>query len=150
MSRELPLGIGLSAVFWLPALWEQDYVAGLRIYNYQENFPELYQLIFPSWGSGFSGGVFGDQMSFQVGGANLLVILLSLWASIKLWQKNDSLLRISLFFLGYFVFIFLLLLKISQPVWQAIPLMSYFQFPWRFLSLEILIASFLAGSLLKL
>lgn len=143
------LGLGLSVIFWLPALWEQNYVTGLRIYNYQENFPELYQLIFPSWGSGFSGGAFGDQMSFQIGVANLLTVFLSLLATIKLFKKKDDLGKTLIFFLSCFVFIFLLMLKISLPIWKAVPLMNYFQFPWRFLSLEILIASFLAGSLLK-
>jgi len=40
--------------------------------------------------------------------------------------------------------------EISLPIWQTFPFMNYFQFPWRFLSLEILFTSFLAGSLISL
>lgn len=39
------------------------------------------------------------------------------------------------------------MLKNSMFIWKIVPFMNYFQFPWRFLSLEILISSFISGSI---
>lgn len=141
------LGLGLSSIFWLPALLESKYVTGLQIYNIEENFPDLYQLFIPSWGSGFSVGDLQNQMSFQIGLANLLAIFLSIFSLIILWKRKDNNSKLIVFFLVSFSIVFFLMLKVSLPVWKIIPVMNYFQFPWRFLSLEILIASFLAGSI---
>lgn len=139
-------GLGLSCIFWLPALFETHYVKGLQIYNFSEHFPEVYQLFFPSWGSGFMPRDLANQTSHQIGVANLCVIVLSfalLFARINRLAKQKS---IIIFFLVCFTTIFLLMLKVSLPIWKAIPFMNYFQFPWRFLSLETLFASFLAGA----
>src|SRR3989338_4792935 len=140
------LGLCLSAIFWLPALLEGQYVTGLQIFNFSDHFPELYQLIIPSWGSGFSAGGLQDQLSFQIGIANLAAVSISVLILLIYRKKNENSLIIA-FFIVWFILIFFLMLKISKSVWEHISLMNYFQFPWRFLSLEILISSFLAGSI---
>ena len=162
------LGLGLSAIFWLPALLEKQYVTGLQVSNFSDHFPEFYQLIIPSWGSGFSAGALQDQLSFQIGIANLTAVIVVLFSMLfrhsglprislskRFWMlrqltdyQNDGRMSISFFFLVWFVLIFFLMLKISKPVWEHIYFMNYFQFPWRLLSLEILVASFLAGSII--
>lgn len=140
------LGIGLSAIFWLPAIFEKQYVRGLEVYDYSSNFPEFYQLLIPSWGSGFSGGLLQNELSFQIGIANLLAVFIGFIVLIK--KKIEK--RMIYFFLISFIAIFILMLSISIPIWGIFPFMNYFQFPWRFLSLEILICSFLAGSVVLL
>lgn len=137
-------GIGLSAIFWFPALYETKYVTGLQIYTIRENFAQLYQLLIPSWGSGFSPSDLGNEMSLQIGVANLLgfFITLCLLFKRKLQEK-----KIILFLQIWFIIVFFLMIKQSLFIWETIPLFNYFQFPWRFLSLEIVVASFLAGSL---
>lgn len=161
------IGLGLSAVFWMPALLENNFVTGLQIYNIEENFPEVFQLLIPSWGSGFSAGELENQMSFQIGIANLFIVLLSFGAlffikgnrslsseiknqrsNIKNAVKGQR--KLILFFLICFIIVFFLMLKVSLPVWNTIPLLNYFQFPWRLLSLEIVISSFLAGSIFSI
>lgn len=142
----LMLGLGLSSVFWIPALMENKYVTGLQIYSVQDNFPDLFQLIIPSWGTGFSEGSLNNQMSLQIGAMNLLVILLSIPYLIILIKKRDKYINLIFFFLIWFFLLFFLILKVSLPIWEKVPFMDYFQFPWRLLSLEILVASFLAGS----
>jgi hypothetical protein len=143
------LGLGLSSIFWLPALLERQFVRGLEVFDYSFHFPEIYELIIPSWGSGFSGGSLRDTLSFQIGIANLLALVLSLVAVI-LGRKNKERSWLSLFFLGWFFLTLFLMLSISKPLWQNVPFINYFQFPWRFLSLEILIISFLAGNIVYL
>lgn len=141
----LLISVGISAIFWMPALFEKSFVKGLEVYDYSSSFPEFYQLIIPSWGSGFAGGKLQNQLSYQIGLANLLVIILSL---ILLLKKSFNQKKTIIFFAISFIVIFLLMLSISDPIWKIVPLMNYFQFPWRFLSLEIIICSFLAGSVI--
>ena len=141
------LALGISAVFWIPAIFESKYVVGLQIFDYKRNFPEVFQLLFPSWGSGFFGGGLGSEMSVQIGLANLLAVFLSIVVFIKSLKKKDLRFKLISFFLASFFVIVFLMQRISLPLWESIPFMNYFQFPWRFLSLTILICSFLAAAI---
>lgn len=140
------LTIGMTSIFWLPALWEKRYVTGLEVFNPTEHFPEIFQLIFPSWGSGFASGGFNNQMSFQIGVINLLFVLTA--AVLCFFIKKQRLLII--FFLFLFLIVFFLMIRQSSFFWNHVPLFEYFQFPWRFLSLLIIITSFLSGTVLSI
>lgn len=139
------IGLGMSSPFWLPALVESKHTVGLRIFNLREHFPEIYQLIIPSWGYGFSGKDIQNQMSFQIGIANILAVLISFIVLVKN-KKNKGLL---IFFIVWFFATVFLMTPYSSWFWDNIPFFNYFQFPWRFLSLAILIASFLGGSIVS-
>ncbi len=133
-------GIGLSAIFWLPAILETKYVRGLQIFDPTEHFPVIYKLIYSSWGYGFSGVNMPDQMSFQIGIVNLLVILIC--SAIFIFKKRIGIVGLFLFI---FIFTLFLITPFSKFIWQNVPLVSYIQFPWRLLSVLILASSFLAG-----
>lgn len=139
------LGLSLSSIFWLPALFERQYARGLEIFDYSRHFPDLYQLLVPSWGTGFSGTGLASEMSFQIGLANLIAVFLAILVLFK--EQQRYLQKTVIFFIVVFGIIFFLMLKESLFVWKLVPLFNYFQFPWRFLSLETLAASFLAGSI---
>lgn len=139
----------LTAIFWMPALLEAQYVIGLKIYDVTSNFPELYQLLIPSWGTGFSPDDPSNFMSLQIGVINILVILLATGILLKSVFTKKSIDKLLIFCILWFFCIFFLMLKSSNVVWQHVPFMNYFQFPWRLLSLETLLASFLAGYLLR-
>ncbi|MDO8621163.1 MAG: 6-pyruvoyl-tetrahydropterin synthase-related protein [Candidatus Levybacteria bacterium] len=141
------IGLGLSSIFWIPAIFEKQYVIGLEIFNLNTNFPDLYQLIFPSWGSGFFGTNMATEMSIQIGVANIFAVFISLYVGYMFFRKKKIEYRIIFFFIISFIILLFLMQKISYPIWANIPLVNYFQFPWRLLSLVILIASFLAGSI---
>lgn len=143
-------GLGMSAIFWLPAILETKYVTGLQIFDVTSHFPQLYQLLIPSWGSGFSGAGLQNELSYQIGAANLLAVLLSFLVILLQVKEKNKKKPYAFFFLACFIFVFFLMLNMSGPIWQIIPFMNYFQFPWRLLSLEILFASFLAGSIFSL
>lgn len=143
-------GLGLSAIFWLPAIYETKYVTGLQIFDVFAHFPDLYQLLIPSWGSGFSGAGLQTELSFQIGIANLAAVFLSLITIVIQIKRKEKMVFYTTFFLMWFIFVLFLMLDVSKPVWHAVPFMNYFQFPWRLLSIEILFASFLAGSIFSL
>lgn len=143
------IGLGLSAPFFVPALLEKKYVTGLELFNIQKHFPDLYQLIIPAWGTGFSGITNSNQMSFQIGIVNLLVVFsISVMLLVAFFRKKH-LKPLEIFFIISFYFTVFLMLPVSMSVWKTIPLLNFFQFPWRLLSVVILICAFLAGSLLK-
>jgi len=135
------IGWGLAAPFWIPAILEKSYVQGLQIYDVTRHFPQLYQLLIPSWGFGLSPDDLADPMSIQIGVANLLAVLLSIVFYYRVKEK-----KIILFFIALFFVVFFLMSSYSKLVWMHVPLLFYVQFPWRLLSVEIIIASFLAGS----
>ena len=142
------LALGLSSFYWLPALWEKQYVVGLEQTNIADHFPKIWQLILPTWGTGFSGtGSTYNQMSFQVGIPHLVMILIT---AVFLYKrrfltntKNIIFLVLSLITVLFFITPF------SAPLWKIIPLFPFFQFPWRFLSLVIFISSILTGFVLQ-
>ena len=137
-------GLGLSSPFWLSALLETKYVIGLQVFDPTQHFPVLYKLIYSSWGYGFSGTNEPDQMSFQIGIANLIAVLGSV--VVLFLSKN---IRTLVFFLSLFLITVFLITPFSIFIWKNIPIMAYIQFPWRFLSLVILLAAFLAGSMVQ-
>lgn len=147
MILSILLGICLPAVFWLPALVENKLVRGLQIYSINDNFPEFYQLIIPSWGSGFSGSNLLNQMSFQIGLVPIVIIILSILILFKHKLNSPKTSHVLLFFLAWFFISVIFMLRLSYPLWINIPLLSYFQFPWRFLSLTMVVTSFISGGI---
>lgn len=138
-------GLGISSPFWLPAIFETKYVVGLQVFDPTQHFPVLYKLIYSSWGYGFSGINVPNQMSFQIGIANLVVVLGSIVALFKFKSKS-----VIIFFISVLSFTVFLITPFSEFIWKNISELGYIQFPWRFLSLVILITAFLAGSLTSL
>lgn len=140
------LGIGLSSVFILPALLKQEYVTGLKVFTVFDHFPEVYQLLIPSWGSGYSGISTGTQMSFQIGVINILIFFLVV---IALFRRKASIMygKYISFFLFMFLFFIFLVTPYSKIIWEQFTFIQMFQFPWRFLSLVIFCVSILAGSI---
>lgn len=143
----LILALGLSSIFWLPALVERNFVQGLEIFDYRQHFAEIYQLIFPSWGSGFSADPKTEGLSFQIGIANLVALILAMSIGILQRKKLSTLLKLNIFIIVWTFVVIFIVLRISEPLWDRISLMRYIQFPWRLLSLAILSCSFLAGSI---
>jgi hypothetical protein len=139
----LVLGIGTSSIFWLPAILETKYVTGLQLFDPTIHFPEIHKLIYSSWGYGFSGEGVPDQMSFQIGIPNLLIVG---FAVILTFIRRN---KLAVFFLALFALTTFLVTPLSRFFWDNVPGVSYIQFPWRLLSLIILLSSFLAGFLVK-
>lgn len=137
----LLLGVGISAYFWIPALYEKQYMVGLNTVTFSDHFPALQQLIIPSWGSGFSvPGIVPGEMSQQIGIVPLLIVALCCYFLRKKTNRHASI----LYALVWFVLSLFLMLSISIVIWRIIPPLQFIQFPWRLLSLVILTIPFLA------
>lgn len=127
------LGLLISAYFWLPALMESKLIKYDTVFNFADHFPTIRQLITPYFGYGASVPGPGDGMSFFLGVANILVLILgisSLLLKFKKYSINERVILIwSLISLMAAVF---LMNYRSSLIWQSVPLLPYFQFPWRF------------------
>lgn len=147
------LGVGLSAFFIVPVFLEKSLIKE-EIFTsdysyYAAHFVSLFQL-FISRFWGFGGSIFGDGdgMSFQVGIVHWVVAAVTFFVSsyrlIKT-KKDEWLIAISLVVMGFFSL--LLTHQKSYLIWEGVPLLSFVQFPWRFLGLAIFFFSFAIGSL---
>lgn len=148
----LILGLGLSAWFWIPALFEKQFTKFDQIYAnfYHDQFPSLMQLIRSPWGYGLShpeNPEIGD-MSYQIGVIHILIMFLFV---LFMWVKRGvrEVRVIGGFGLITFVLSVFLMLKISISVWDNLPFLNLVQFPWRFLSVAVFAASVVAALLIK-
>lgn len=134
--RRVVLGVTLSAYFWLPAIFERPYVIGLNVINFREHFPELFQLLIPSWGTGFSVlGIPNGEMSQQLG---VMTILLAIWTAVHLFgEKVKGVRRLMVASLILFALLIFFMLSLSRPLWEAITPLQLIQYPWRLLSVII-------------
>ena len=143
----LGFSLGLAAFFLLPMILERGYVysaaSGDFTYNYVNHFVYLQQLIYSSWGNGFSVPGPGDGISFQLGFVQLLVLPS---AFVFAWRKklNSS----ALLWLAVSVGTILFMLPLASPVWDLIFPLQIIQFPWRLLALTTVAIPFLSQAVL--
>jgi hypothetical protein len=142
-------GLGLSAIFWLPAYLEQRYVrvdqwyAGR--YDFQGNFVYFFQLFSPRWDFGVSQPGPNDAFGLQLGVAPLVLAFVGV-ALIYPRLKRE---RWEVFaFLVGGIAATLLALPLGEPLWR-LPLVGGIlqaaQFPWRWFIISALCLSVLAG-----
>lgn len=143
------LGLGLSAWFWLPALLEKQYIRYDQLMKgvYQDQFPSLRQIIYSPWGYGLShpqNPQPGD-MSYQIGLIHILVMLIM---TVLMWVVKEVRV-IGRFTLAFFIIGIFFMLKISLPLWDNLPFLSYVQFPVRLLVVPVFSASLAAALVVK-
>ncbi len=146
----LLLGLGLSAIFWLPALLEYRFVRvdqwiGGR-FAFGKDFVEIFQLFSPQWGFGTSIPGPDDQVGFQLGLAATVLFIFSFMAVPKL--PNPHIRRTMIFFQVITLLVIFLMTPISYSVWKILPLSSFAQFPWRLLVVVAPFISVLAGTVM--
>jgi hypothetical protein len=147
------LGGGLAAFFAIPALLQQTLTKASSLnagyLDFHSHFACLTQLIWSDWNYGTSVMGCTDQISFQVGIVNWIVIVASIGIlAFYLYRKiTHPAIKQTLFWLAIAFFGMYMTLSISQPFWEGIPYASFLQFPWRFLSVVMFSAAILSGIL---
>ena len=147
------LGGLLSSFFALPALLEQNLTNASSLasgyLDFHSHFACVMQLILPSWGYGTSIPGCSDQISFQVGVINWIVIISFIGVlTFNRYRKRLNLATgQAVFWLVIAFFGMYMTLSFSQPLWEGLPYLPLLQFPWRFLSVVIFAASVLSGLL---
>jgi hypothetical protein len=143
------LGIALAAIYLVPMLAELRHVKVEQWtaynYAYDQHFVYFAQLLSPAWDYGYSGPGLEDGMSFQLGAVALVLVVFAGWRALAGRFPHRG---TALFFLGATVVIIWLLSPAARFAWQALPIASLVQFPWRLLGLTAITMSVVAGSLL--
>lgn len=149
----LLIGILLSGFYWLPVLLEMKFTNVLSVVgggsDYKDHFICIRQLWDSPWG--FAGSAPGclDGMSFRIGKIHIVMALLSFLPLLLLRSQKTTVLAIILSSTAGLVSLFLTL-DFSKFIWDAIPHMAFFQFPWRFLVFVSFFLSFSGGAVFLL
>ncbi len=145
------LGITLVAIYWLPAMYEKQFVKISSLdtgyHDVAVHFVYFSQFFSRFWGYGGSGRGPDDGMSFQLGIEHVILAIIS--AIVVLYvrrsyprQRNHTL------FCGVLI-AGLMFAMTSQSLflWRTFPLIGFISFPWRLLSLTAFALSFLCGGI---
>ena len=153
LSFPVLISIGISSFFLLPALFEKNLVTVETMtqgyFNYVNHFATLNQLFISRfWGYGAS--LWGpiDDMAFSIGIIQWLLPLIAIF--FLFFKKNKKNFSLSILFFIIFLFSIFLTHNKSTFIWQILPFMPFYQFPWRFLSITIFASSFIVGSIILL
>ncbi len=133
------LGGMLAAIFLLPVLAETRYIVvdqwlPAETYNYPQQFIYLFQWFDFQWGYGFALPGPQDGMNFSIG---LWLVIWGLAAAplaLARWKKGAGGWGLWLGFLMAGLLALLATHAVSQPFWDAIPMIRLVQFPFRFLA----------------
>jgi len=145
------LGLGLAFFYTGGALLEMDEVTlemstTTRNNDWRFNFASVGEILSPV--AAEDPALVNPPLRFRLGVVPLL--LAALGATGLLWirgadpRSREQRLHIWLMLAGAAVYLFMAL-PISRPLWEAIPLIDYVQFPWRFVGRAALPVAFLAG-----
>lgn len=145
------LGLGVSAFFWIPAIFEKSNIllSTIPIADRSLYFVTLEKLFIPSWG--YSPPTEEGGFSYNIGvGQVLIIVSLLVSISILFIKRNltrtpKSLLVLSLLLI-YFI-LFLMMFSFTAIIWKYLPLINEINYPWTILSQLGFITALCAGYL---
>ncbi|MBI4130363.1 hypothetical protein HY468_03540 [Candidatus Roizmanbacteria bacterium] len=169
----LLFAFGMSAFFWLPAIAEKDVTVVDQITkggsDYHLHFLYLDQLWDSPWGFAGSAAGRADGMSFKIGKVHVLLGLLgftvAFWSYLGVLGLSEQAIRKNKKWLDYIyisaqsgniliwltvgllLFSIIMTLEVSTFIWESIPILSYVQFPWRFLVFIMFFVSIFIGGI---
>ncbi len=148
------LGLGMSAFFWIPALFEKNNILLSRMPIADRNlyFVTLNEFLLPRWGYGVPTDPNG--FSYQLGLVHLAIFIVVILSLLFTFLKNkkeakDNSRKIALLLTIISSFYTFLLFKPSDFLWKNIPLFSEINYPWTALGILGFLVSLLAGFLCK-
>ena len=148
------LTFSVSAFFTLPAFLEKSYTRVDQLIKGGSDFRDHF--VFPDqlWNSpwGFAGSAPGrqDGMSFKIGKVHLILGVLGFTNFLYQKLKEKIKLRLSVIYIIsfiFFIFSVFMMLKLSQPFWELLPILSFIQYPWRFQNITLFSLSILSSAL---
>jgi hypothetical protein len=148
LAMAIGLGLGLAAFYWLPAGLDRSAVqlhnvAGPGYFDFHNYFVSLGELFSPNLY--FDLGATEPRFQYNLGIAQWILALIGAATvfSPKL-RRTDT-----FFFLFVSIIFIYLITQASVSFWETVPLMSFFQFPTRFLGPAALVLAPLAGNAVR-
>ncbi len=145
------LGIGLASFFTLPVIFEGKYVHLETLlggyFDYRQHYVDIFRLFISNFfGYGSSGFGQDNALSLSTGQIQWVVALIGFILSFVFIKKHKNIsILIIIFSIAETGVLFMIHQK-SSFIWQALPILAYLQFPWRFLTISIFLLSFLGAS----
>jgi hypothetical protein len=133
----MALGLGLSAFFWLPAVYYKSFVRSDELMTGRFDFHTQYQPLI---------SFFGYDQIFSAGLVTPLVLLCAIgifW--VARGRKELAYKKLNIFAFGSSLFFLFLQTRASVYIWEKVPYMPFFQFPWRMMGPLALVSSIVAG-----
>lgn len=139
------LGLGLAAFFWLPAFFEKDAVqienlTGSSNFAYTNHFLSPAELF--AWPQTADPSQVNPSIPRSLSWP-VIILALCAWLpctslqmaaeSTESQNSRRSCKQYRLIFTLVALICVLMMLPMSQPIWDAVPLLAFVQFPWRFL-----------------
>lgn len=136
------LGFGLSAYFWLPALFEKQYIAlsKIPIADRFLYFVKPLELVIPKWGYGLPTNP--DGFGYQLGIPQTIAFVFAFL--LALIKKSKAVLSICFLI----IFLIFMMLEAANPLWQ-LPFLKEINYPWTLLAPLGFLIAFLSGFLTK-
>lgn len=156
------LGIGAATFFWIPVALERNAVNLNSVvgevgshFDFRTHFLSLWELFAPSawldWGATEPLYLYNLGVAqWVLGGLGVLFLLGRIWQWRGMppekrggfWQAH---IHQPLFFALVSIGLLWLMLPLSIPLWEAVPLLPFIQFPWRLLGPAVGMLAVLAG-----
>jgi hypothetical protein len=150
VAASILLGAGLASFFWIPALWDRQFIQIDRMItppdlDYHTHFITTSNLLSPPPVAEV--GLMNPDVPNSLGPALVAVAMLSI---VGLWRlrRRDERTHLIVALIGLAVVIFLVSAQ-STFVWESVPLMKHLVFPHRFLRLGSLLVAFLCGAAVR-
>ncbi len=147
MLFAIGLALALTAFFWLPALVEgqsaQLYLThSARGNDYHFNFAAVSEVFGPPGSS--DPALLNPPLRIALGWAQIALAVLGV-LFIKRLSTREQRVHVIIAAIAAVIFI-IMALPASLPVWDALPLIRFVQFPWRFVGRAVLPIALLAGA----
>ena len=140
------LAFGIAAAMLLPGIFERRYINQEQwvreTYNYAEHFVQPAHFLSPEWG--YAPGTPGTEgvRSSQLGAVPLILAMVATVAAFRRERREKALILV---FAAALVLLLFLMLPVSAPLWELLPIASLVQFPWRLLALAAVALAVLSG-----
>jgi len=148
----LALALGLTAFFWLPALYEKKWVQldllTKGFFDFRQYFLSLGQLFSPSLPLDTAAS--NPYMPFNLGTAQVVLSLVAVLAFLSRFGLSREEKSHLLFSLASLILCVFMMLPASTPLWEHVPFLAFTEFPWRLVGLAGLFTALLAGMSLRL
>lgn len=141
------LGVIIASFFWLPALFDLQYVklSEIKVSSISDHLVSIQKLIIPVWGYGPNpNGT--NPLPTQLGIVSIAIYISTLTFQIFSKKKNHFVVFLCILYAA----VAILMTDISKPFWRDLPGVDIIQFPWRMLSVEIFISAILCAYLINL
>lgn len=143
----LAVGLGMTAFYTAPAVLEIDEVTltlstSNRNNDFRFNFSSLQEILSPVAPEDPS--LINPPLPIRLGWAPLALAAAGL-LSLAWNRRREQRLHVTFMTAGAVLYLFFAL-PISRPLWEALPLIEFVQFPWRFVGRAALPVAVLAGA----